>query len=267
MWTIAWRTVKDKRVSLITYAVASAGLLVMYIALFPSIAKQAETFTSLLKVYPEALLKAFNFDLRSLTTLEGFLSTEQYSFVWPIMTVFLFTSFAGSSIAGGIDKGTMALVLSEPISRLKYFFAKYLTGVGILLGFLLVAIPAAIPLAYLFNLHPEAPRYWYLVLSGGLFGLAIFSIAMCASAFFSESGKVYFAVAGLVIAMYVLNIVSTLKDNLHFLQYYSFFHYYNPARTMTDGTIDPWSYAVFGGVIIITTALGAWWFTKRDIAV
>ena len=75
------------------------------------------------------------------------------------------------------------------------------------------------------------------------------------------------SIGAIMIGMYVIRIVSILSDKLDKLKYLSFFHYYNAPEALGKNSISPETYLVFIGVAVITTALAAVWFSKRDVAV
>lgn len=268
MLALFWRTIRDKKYSILAYCLAGVLLLWMYIALFPSIREQAQQLQELVKSYPESLLKAFDIKSPELSfaKLENFLSVEQFSFVWPIMLIALTVSWAGSSIAGEIEKGVIEILLSQPLSRLKIFLAKYLSGISALVLFVLISIFSAIPLACLYNIEVQTQNYTKIAIIGFLFGWSIFSLATFFSSLFSEKGKVYFVSISVVVTMYVANIVSSLKDSWERLKYLSFFHYYNPSQALINNQIDQLAVWVFLGVAIVFTALAIIVFSKRDIA-
>lgn len=267
MLTIFRRIIKDRRVSLIVYCLAVIGLLWMYIALFPSIHKQATSFNELLKNYPPALMKAFGLQEMSFSTLENYLAIEKFSIVWPMMAIFLVVSFAGATIAGEIEKGTAEIMLAKPVSRLRVFFGKYLAGFFSIVIFTICSTFAVVPLAKIYHVDYVFINYMTLALIIFLFSLAIFSLAMLFSAIFSEKSKVYMTAGGLLILMYVLHVVSSLKDSLKNLKYLSFFYYYDAQQALTKNIINHTGVLVFIIVIVVCTALAAIWFKKRDIAV
>ncbi|MDZ7586371.1 MAG: ABC transporter permease subunit, partial [Patescibacteria group bacterium] len=247
MWTVFWRTIKDRRVLLLIYCLASVALLWMYIALFPAFKEQSASMEQLIKSYPESFMKAFNFDIKSFTTLEGYLSTEQFSFMWPIMTIFMLVGFAGAALAGEIESGTIEVLLSQPLSRMKLFISRYLVGFTMLVIFVAISIFAAIPLSEAYNISFKTENFVTVAILGFMFGLSIFSIAMFLSSIFSDKGKVFFITGGLLIVMYVLNILAAIKESLSDLKYASFFYYFNPSKALIYNQIDHWSYLVFLG--------------------
>ena len=241
----------------------------MYVSLFPFIQEQAEELKKALDVYPESFMQAFGIENQQLLfeKLDNFLAAEYYSFIWPIMVIALLISLGGYSIAGEVEKGTMETLLAQPISRVKLFFEKYLAGLFIFIIFVIVSVFAVVPLAEAYNIDYQFNHYITVAILGFMFGLAIFSIASLLSAIFSEKGKAYFITAGIIIVMYVLNIMATLKESLVDLKYFSFFYYYDYTKALFDNQIDDLAFWVFLGVSVVCTALAVFWFSKRDISV
>ena len=239
----------------------------MYVAMFPSIAKQADAFTEVFENFPPAVFEIFGIEDLNMSTLENFLSMEHFSLVLPIMTLFLMTSVAGRAIAGEIETGTVELLIGRPVSRLKLFFAKYVSGMGVLIVFTVISVFSIIPLAALHGVEYQIESFAAGALIVFLFGWAVFSMAMMFSSFFSERSKVYMACGGILLAMYVLNIIALMKDSLDALKYLSFFHYYAYSDAVIRQSLYGTGCLIFVCVSIVCTAFGLSWFLKRDIAV
>ncbi len=267
MWTLIWRTIKDRRIIISVYVAASIALLWMYVAFFPAIKDQSANLEQLLQSYPESMMKAFNFDIKSLNTLEGFIATEQFSFVWPLLVIFMLLGYSGSAIAGEIEKGTIEILLSQPLSRLKLYFGRYLSGLLMLVLFTIFSIFAIFPIASLYDISLKTSHFLNFSILAFLFGLSIFSIGMFLSSVFSDRGKVFFIAGLFLVLMYVLNIIAAIRESLTDLKYASFFFYFNPSLALIYNKIDDYSYVVFLSVIVVFTLLGAIIFSKRDIAV
>lgn len=267
MLALIIQTVKKNKGSIIGYVLGSILITWMYVAIYPSISQQKEALTQYIASFPQDVFKAFGFDIQSfLTSLEGYLGGEHFSLIWPIMLIILATSFGAGALAGEIERGTIGILLSQPLSRIKLFLSKYLAGMVVILTFVWVSALAVVPLAALYHLDYQASHYFTLALIGSLFALAIFSVAMMLSSFFSERGRVTLLTTILLIAMYVLRVLSSLKESLGDLKYLSFFHYFDHNRALLENKIDLPSVAVFGGVILVCTVVGLYWFNRRDIA-
>ncbi|AKM82516.1 TPA: hypothetical protein DD449_01775 [Candidatus Berkelbacteria bacterium] len=264
MWSIIKRNFRDRRGSLLIYSAFSVALLWMYIALYPSFSNQTGSLEQLIASYPEGFLKAFNFDIKSFTTVEGFLATEQFSFVWPLLVILLSLSFSGSAFSGEIEDGTMQILLSQPISRLKLFFSKYLSGLLMIILFTFISIYTVIPLNMIYDIPYKSDNFFTLMILALLFAWSIYSIGIFFSSIFSKKGKVLFVTGMILVVMYVLNIISSIKDSLSDLKYFSFFYYFNPAKALVYNQVDYWSYLAFGIVIIFCSVAGLIYFNKRD---
>jgi ABC-2 type transport system permease protein len=261
------KELRDRKLSLFTYIVISIGFIVMYTALFPSIQKEAESYTKLFESMPEAFAELAGITNASFNTLENFLAIELFSITWPLLLILLALSRAGSSVSGEVEKGSMGLLLSMPISRTKVITSKYAAGLLSVFLFTALSTLIIIPIASLFNYSVHADRIALLALSGLLFGSAIYSFAFLISVLFSERSKTYFVAAGAIIASYVLNIVGSLKESLHPLQSISIFNYFDATNAIVNGTISTAAIVVCLVVTAASTALAVVIFTKRDIQV
>lgn len=269
MFKIIWQTIKDRKLSLIIYSLSMVAFTEIYVALFPTFSSRQAEFDKLLQLYPEQMFKALGMEKANftMTQVESFLATEQYSLIWPIIVIIMAISFASGQIAAEIEKGTIETLLSQPISRIKLYFSKYFSGVIYLITFTLVSVYGLIPLALLHDVSYKMANLNKIAVLGFVFALAVYGISMLASSIFSEKGKANFTVGGILIVMYVLNIISAFKDNLKDLKYISLFHYYDYSAALVKNTIEAKSIWVLLEVAVITTLLGALWFSRRDVAV
>ena len=267
MLTIYLRTLKDRRMSTIAYAIGSVAFMWMYVALFPTIRDQSANFAQLLSSYPKGFLEAFGFNgVEMFSHMGSYLSTEMFSFIFPIILVALAVSFGSAAIAGEIERGTIEFLLSQPVSRTKLFFSRYLAGASAVAGYTAIVVFSIIPFSKMYDsgiAAGDVARFWVMCF---LFGLAILSLSFLASAIFSDKGKPNFIVTGIIILMYVLKILASLKPSLDKLKFYSFMYYYDPSSTLGSGAALAHNMLwVFLGTSVISTLLAVWWFNRRDI--
>lgn len=269
MISVVLRTLKNRRLSIFAYSLSSVLFMWLYIALFPSFSKNQQDFDKLLEAYPEEIFKSLGIDKAdfTLSRIESYLATEHFSFMWPIMLIILAVSFGSAMIAGEVEKGTIEVLLSQPISRLKLYISKYFAGVITVVFFAAVSVYAIVPLAAIYNVKYNLGNFNVMMILAVLFGLAVFSISMLATSLFSEKSKASFAVGGFLILSYVANVVSAFVDSLDKLKYLSMFHYFDFSKALNHGEMDINAIWVFGGITILATILGALWFQRRDIAI
>ncbi|HSX14751.1 MAG TPA: ABC transporter permease subunit [Candidatus Saccharimonadales bacterium] len=267
VWVIIRRDQADRKVSLIIYCAVILAFITLYSSLYPSIHSQAANLNQLLKSYPKSLASAFNLEDLSFDTLEKYIAAEIFSFSWLILTIILMLSRAANALAGEVERGTMSFLLSQPIKRLQLFAARYLSNLITLLIFTVVSVLGIIPIASAFGNHPMAGRFVELLWPTLMFGWTIMALGMMLSSFFNERSRVYFVAGGMLMIMYVLNIVAGLKDSLKWVGKISVFHYFNPQQVLVHGHQNSALFLVFSLSIGATTSIGAWWFNRRDLSV
>ncbi len=268
MLALLTKTIRKNLTTLLIYTTISASFVWMYVALFPSIFKEREKLKEAFEAYPEGLMEAFAIEIDTfVSSLEGFIAGEHFSIVWPIILIILIITYASAAIAGEIEKGTIELLLTQPISRLKIFLAKYFSGLIIITAFILLSNFSVIPFALLHNVDFQIQNYLTISIIGFLFAFATFGICMMISSFSSSRGKPAAITGGMLIIMYGLNLFSAFQESLDMLKFASFFHYYDFSAAVVNNQIDILNVAVFLAVGIITAIIGAVVFIKRDIAI
>lgn len=268
MLALIERTIRDRVKTLLAYAVIAVALIWMFVAFFPTIAEQSEHFSELMAGYPETFLKAFGVEkgMMIFSTIESFLAVEHYSLMWPLLLIVLLISFGSAALAGEVEKGTVEILLAQPLSRFKVFFAKYFAGLLLLSIFVLFSVFSLAPLAQIYKIDFCLAKSWKMMVVGGFFGLSIFSLTMMLSAFLSERGRVASISGGILLLMYALNILAKLRENLENLKYFSLFHYYDYNAALLENRIDFSNILTFLAVSLICTLTGLFVFVKRDIA-
>ena len=267
MFTIIWRTIKDRKYSIIVFSAAGVLLLWLYVLLFPAMQEMADDFLKVLEGYPEAFMNMFPITEATFANIENFLAMEQYSLMIPILIIFMLVAMAAVGLAGEVERGTAEILLSRPVSRLKIFFARYLVGIFALIVFIVASTIMIIPLGELHNVDYILENFISISILCFVFGWAVFSIAIMLSAIFSERSRVYMIMGGLMVGMYVLQIIASISEKWENLQYVSFFYYYDYEKALLDNSLDALNIILFIGVAIICTVVGAYLFNKRDVAV
>jgi len=123
-----------------------------------------------------------------------------------------------------------------------------------------------IPIAKIYNIEYFGEVYIKVFINGLLFATCGYSVAVMFSCIF-EKGVATALSTGTFLAMYILNVMSSLKDDLVTLKYFSFFHFLDLTNILAQNTIDIHSILVFLLAIASSTIIGMIYFIKRDISV
>lgn len=269
MFAIGLRMLKDKAKSLLIYSLAAIGFVEMYVVLFPTIKSQAAEFDKLIEIFPPEMFSAFNMDASafSFSSFESFMSTEYMSFLWPILAIVFAISMANYIAIREIDKRTIETLCSLPISRLKIFISRYITGAKILAIFTIVSMLVAVPLAMIHGVDFKIENFITATVGSLLFILAVFSLTTLVSVLSSDKGRSNMIVSGMILVMYVFNIIAGLKVELENLKYVSLFNYFNGTELLADNILTQESILVLGGFIILSTIIAGVGFSKRDLSI
>lgn len=266
MLTLVIKTIQKSLISLLAYTAISAAFVWMYVAMWPSFSKETEKLLELADAFPEDLMKAMNIDIAVMFgSMEGFIAGEHFSIIWPIIIIILTLTYASAAIAGEIDKGTIELLLSQPISRLKIFLAKYFSGLLIITSFILLSNFSVVPFALLHNVDLQIQNFLTISILGFLFAFAIYGVCIMLSSFSSSRGRPMAITGGLLIIMYALNVFSAFQESVENIKYLSFFHYYDFSAAAINNQLNALNIVVFLMVGVLTPIIGAIIFVKRDI--
>ncbi len=265
IWHILITTIKTRKISLLVYFIVSIGMLEILIALFPTFSESAQAIEAAYANLPEGFFAAVGVDALGFSTIEGYLATEQFSFVWPLLVILLNVGVA-ASLATEIEKGTIELVLSKPVSRITYFLGKYFASISMLILFTAGSTLMIVPFAQLHGVEVNFNNILSMAALGLLFGWAVLSLGFLVSSWLSDKSRVLFITGGALFGMYILNILARLQESLEGLKYLSFFYYFDP-QALTSGTIDKTAIAVFIGFSIVATSVALWRWNSRDIPV
>ncbi|NRD77270.1 ABC transporter permease subunit [Bacillus sp. BRMEA1] len=133
---------KANRKSTIIWTLSLVAVVIFFMALFPSITKDAEGFKKVLENYPEGVRKVLGVSINSITSLLGFYS---YVFTYVVLCGAIQAMNLGTSILSKeVREKTADFLLTKPITRVQIVTAKLLSAFTSLVLSNVVFIAAAI---------------------------------------------------------------------------------------------------------------------------
>jgi hypothetical protein len=142
-----------------------------------------------------------------------------------------------------------------------------MAGLLLLIGFCIISILGVVPLATMHNINYVFINYLTTSIGSLFFIWAVYSLATLFSVVFSEKGKATMFSGGILILMYVIQIISSLNDNLKNLEYTSFFHYFIGSDLLGKNIYSEYSLIFFGVFAVVATLGALFWFNRRDLSV
>ncbi len=173
------RSLAERRRSTIGWCLGAAAYTLINVAVYPQVKSQSG-LNDIFKEYPPALLSMMGIDAKTLdlTSAIGYLGS-QMNMVGPLLLVMVGIAFGSASLGGEEESGTLAMVLSYPVSRTRVVVEK---GVALLVvvGIMALALYATIVAGRLFDLDiPFSNLLAFcvsLALLGALFGMLALAV-------------------------------------------------------------------------------------------
>ncbi|MFW5794390.1 MAG: ABC transporter permease subunit [Bacillota bacterium] len=253
--------------SLILWTTIIAGLAGLMLFLFPAFENSFEDMESFLELYPPEFLEAFGMGEGGLdmTEIYGWFGIEGYLFVTLIGGSYA-GILGGSILSKEEDDKTAEFLLSKPITRTNIIFGKIIVvGINLLILNAVVSIILLIAFSIFAKLNIAI---WLLYSFAPLILQAIFaSLSLLISIFVTKSRKVISIALGLVIGLYVIDLISKLTEEAEFLKYITPYEYINAPTIVNDEMIKPF-YLLISLLIIGVSIILAWRvYIKKDIKI
>lgn len=248
----------DRRRSVFAWGLPLGLFSAFIVAIYPSV---EDSLSKAVQGYPRGLKEAFG--IGQLTSVEQYLQAEMLSLIVPLALGYLAVRAVASGLTGAAESGRLDVLLSAPVSRRRVVAASFLATAVELAAVLLLTGALCGLGSLLAGSGLAAGRategfadVWPLALLFAGFGAI-------AAGFSLRTSVVTGAVAGLLVAMYVIDLVGRLDTGLSGLRYLSVFKYYGNA--IEDG-IEPLAFLGVTLAACALAAIGAWLFERRDLA-
>ncbi|HXD53556.1 MAG TPA: ABC transporter permease subunit [Solirubrobacteraceae bacterium] len=229
------------------------------VGIYPSI---ESALSKAVRNYPHALKEAFG--IGELSTVREYLHAEMLSLIVPLAVGYLAVRAVSSALSGAAESGRLDVLLSAPVSRRAIVAAGFIaTAIELLIVLLL-----ALLLAMLGSALAGAGLPFSSALAGFLnvwpLALLFAALGIVATGVTLRTSIVTGAVAGVLVGMYVLDLVGRLDTSLDGIRYASVFRYYGKA---VEEGIDPLSFIGVTATAVALAAVGAVLFERRDLSV
>jgi ABC-2 type transport system permease protein len=250
---------RDRRRSLLAWGLPIGLMSAFIVAIFPSV---QDALAKAIRDYPPALKEAFG--ISELSTVEQYLDAEMLSLIVPLAAGYLGVRSVSSALSGAAESGRLDVLLSAPLSRRRLVAAGFAATA--------VELSAVLALSLLLTLLGS------LLAGAGLdFGLALAGFAnvwplallfaglgVVVTGWSLRTAVVTGSVAGVLVAMYVADLIGRLDPSISGIRYASVFRYYGRA---IEAGIDPLAFAGVTAAAVALAALGALLFERRDLSV
>ncbi len=233
------RELKVNLKSFIIWNVILLGIFLIAYLIYPSIiaSDNVSMMDEMLEMFPEEMLKAFNYDISMMDSAYGWLKSEGFVFV--LLIIGCYAGILGSNILLKEENDkTIEYLNTLPIRRKNIVTNKVVVGV--------IYIVAMVLLLTIFNyiglsLSGDFDKKQFLLLSiTPLFpALVLYFACMFLSIFTHKAKKMLGISLAIVLVSYFMQMLSQIADTVEFLKYFSVFTLADIRNVITDISINP----------------------------
>ena len=254
----------DQRRSMIWWGIGFAALTFITVLFYPSFSDMPE-FNDLLGD-EDSLMRAFVGDVSDLTSPEGFLNSQLYFLMVPLLLLVFAIARGSGAIAGEEERGTLDLLLSNPLTRSRVLAQKFAAMIVAILVLTFVLWLGAVLGVVAVDMEISIMRMAEATLSAALLGVAFGALALAMGSATGRRGLSIGVASAVGVATYFLNALAPVVDALEPLSKLSPFYYYIDGDPITNG-LNFVHAAVLMGLTAVLLAVALITFERRDLAV
>ena len=238
------KSLRDERWPMVWWSAGLGLFAAMMIAFFPSI-RGNDDFNVMLESYPE-----------NLKTLFGFMA--------PLLFVIHGVVLGSGAIAGEEGRGSLEILLSEPIARGKLVVQKAAAMIANAISLGLVLWIVLVIGTIIIDIDLRVLHLAAITFSTVLLGVTFGALAFAAGCFTGSRGTSVAIVAAVAVGTYLLNAASGIVSYMEAAKWLSPFFYYNAANPLANG-LNPAHAAALLATIAILLVAGYFGFARRDL--
>jgi ABC-2 type transport system permease protein len=258
-----WKTLRDQRWALLGWAVGLV-LLALYLGyIFPFVNRAAEMM-KVLQTLPPAIKNLIG-KSEFMATPEGFFNLQPFSILLPLLFIVFAIARGSDATAGEEERGTLDLLLANPLPRWRLVMEKTLAHGAALLLLAIVFWLAMAGCTRLFGIVLDAGRLAAVIFSCWLLGMVFYALALTCGCW---KGKKKFSIGisgGLAFVMFLINAYAPMVDSLRPWRILSPFYFYNGNNVLCNGLI-PSHFLVLAGLAALFSGIALFVFNHRDLA-
>ncbi len=261
--SVFWKCLHDQWRAMLGWSVFAALVPGMYVALYPSFGA-AGSMQQFMDQLPEAYRALFASTGLDISTAEGYLNIELFSFVGPLLLLAVGVALGASATAGEEEGGTADLLLANPIRRWRVVLEK---AAAMVLWTLVVACAiwvGVVAAAIGFGVELPFDRIAAALVDCALLGIAFGGVALLVGVVVAKR-MAAFALAFIVaVVAYFVNALAPLVEGMKDLRVLSPFYWYIGNDPLRNG-LEPAHVLALVGLAVVCIALAAIAWERRDI--
>ena len=214
-YSLIAKTFRDHWKSLLAWGSVIVFMSTIELYVYPTIAKTGDGMNQLLESFPDAIKEIFR--MQDYTSGAGFLSTELFSLMIPLVLIAVGATWGSSATAQDEEDGTADLLFSLPVSRSKVMLSKIIATVS---ACLLLAIIAFVNIAIgapLVNMEIDTAHLAATCFSMFLLGIFFSSVGFLIGSLTGKKGVSLGISSGLGILAFLFYSLAPLVNTFDYI--------------------------------------------------
>ena len=257
------RELKANFKSLVIWSVIISLLIMIAVAKFSAFAGDPQML-AMLDSIPPAMLDALNMRAFNLTTLSGFYGVM---FIYFGLLGAIAAAMWGSDMISKEERDkTVEFSLVLPVSRSRVVTAKSLAALVNCIAFVLITW--GVSLVAVRSYSPDQAFYDLLALEmQAMFMIELIFLAFglllgCSMKQYKRSAS---TAVGIILATYIISILSVMQEKLDFLKYVTPFRYFDAGELFRSGRMDGGYLVLSAAIVVVCVAVAYWTYGRRDL--
>jgi len=264
--TLFRRFLRDRRRAAVWWLLALFGLVAFTAAFYPSL-EGNKSLDDAIRDLPEGVRALFGLQEGvSISSAPGYLNARLYSTTFPIVLLIFGIAIGTQAIAGEEEDGTLELLLSNPVTRLRVSIERYVGLTALLVFLALASFIAVVMIGLAVGLLDGVSGSGLVATTAALLCLALIhaSTAFAVGAATGRRTPAISAAAGLAVVGYMLHGVAASSRPLQPLGWVSPWHWYLDRNMLVNGA-SLWPIVLPLVCTVPVAAAGIAAFLRRDL--
>lgn len=245
------------------------SIFIMYFVIILSMydPESLEAMEAMIAMLPIELVRAMGFEDMG-TTLLTYMSGYMYGFLIYLFPMILTIVINHRMVAGLVDKGSMAYLITTPHSRKQIVTNQMLFGLFAVIDMFVVTTLITILISSLmFPGELEIGKFLYLNLHAIILYSAIAAICFFGSVLANESKQSLSIGVGIPVGFLVIQMIANAGESLNWFKYFTMYTLFNPNEVIDFSAKSTFSALALIGIAILFYSASVVIFHKKNLYV
>jgi ABC-2 type transport system permease protein len=260
---IVLEALRERRRSMLWWGLGLAGLVALTVAFYPSI-RDDEALSSYAEDLPESVRALFAGGELDLGSPAGYLNSQIFSLMAPLLFLIFAISAGAGAVAGEEERGTLDLLLAQPVRRRAYVLERFL-ALAVLVGALTLFLAVVVALgSKLVDLEIGLGKVAAASAGVGLLAVLFGTVALAAGALGPGRTRAIAVAAGIATLAWIFDGLAQSVDALDALRRLEPYYWAVGRNPLRNGA-DWLGWALLAAATLLLAAAAAAGLERRDL--